>query len=56
MFNWYLRTFCVISNKRIKGLNLKHVRNIHGDEINMINCRSIWVDNKGRTYRVKLLG
>jgi hypothetical protein len=28
---------------------------IDGDEINYLNCRSIWVDNKGREYRVHQL-
>jgi hypothetical protein len=56
MFNLYLRTFCVITIEKAKSLNLRHVRNVHGDEINMINCRSVWEDDKGRTYRVQLLG
>ena len=49
---WYTRTFLVINIDYAKKLGLEHVRNIYGDEINHINCRSIWQDNKGRTYRV----
>lgn len=50
---WYYRNFKVISNKQAKQWGLKFVRNIYGDEINHINCRSIWVDKKGRNYRIK---
>lgn len=34
---------------------LTHVRNIYGDEINHLNCRSLWKDEKGRLYKVKQL-
>ena len=49
---WYTRTFLVININYAKKLGLKHVRNVYGDEINHINCRSIWKDDKRRTYRV----
>ncbi len=52
---WYARWFKVITNEQAKELGLVHVRNIYGDEINKINCRSIWEDAKGRKYRVELL-
>ena len=52
---WWLRTFKVITNERAEGLGLKHLENIYGDMINRINCRSIWEDEKGRTYRVSNL-
>lgn len=55
MKNWWLRNFRVISNKKAAELNLVLHRNIYGDEINRLNCRSIWEDKKGRAYRVRNL-
>lgn len=52
---WHERVFTIISNQRAKELGLTFIRNIHGDEINHINCRSIWEDKRGRKYRVKNL-
>lgn len=52
---WWIRTFKVISNKKAKELGLRHWRNVYGDEINHINCRSIWFDDKSRQYRVSHL-
>ena len=52
---WWIRIFKVISNQRAKELGLRHLRNVYGDEINHINCRSIWVDDKSRQYRVSHL-
>jgi len=52
---WYFRTFKVISNEQAIHLELTHIRNVYGDEVNRINCRSIWADSKGRHYRVELL-
>ena len=49
---WYLRSFKVITSNEALSLGLKHLCNIHGDLINMINCRSVWTDNKGRYYRI----
>ena len=53
---WWIRTFKVITSERAKELRLKHSRNVHGDEINVRNCRSIWHDNANREYRVSCLG
>jgi hypothetical protein len=44
----------VISNEQAKEWDLTHLKNIYGDEVNYINCRSIWKDEKGRNYRVEL--
>jgi len=55
MKNWIERTFKLITTNRAKEINLKFVRNIFGDEINMANCRSIWENSKGQTYRVREL-
>jgi len=52
---WWIRTFKVISNQRAKELGLRHWRNVYGDEINHLNCRSIWFDDKSRQYRVSHL-
>jgi hypothetical protein len=52
---WWIRTFRVISNQRAKDLGLIHWRNVWGDEIRWINCRSLWIDNKNRQYRVSHL-
>lgn len=51
-YMWLMRRFKVISNQKAKELGLKHLRNIYGDEINQLNCRSIFVDDKKRKYRV----
>jgi len=55
IIKWFLRNFRVISNQKAKKLGLKHYRNIYGDEINKINCRSIWIDGNSKKYRVKNL-
>lgn len=52
---WWIRTFKVISNQEAKKLGLKFQRNIFGDEINILNCRSIWIDSEIRKYRVQNL-
>ena len=52
---WWIRTFKVISNQRAKELGLKWYRNVFGDEINHLDCRSIWIDKRGNTYRVSHL-
>ena len=55
IYLWWLRTFKVISNQKAKELELTHRRNVYGDEINKLNCRSIWTDYKRRQYRVEHL-
>ncbi len=52
---WYARNFQVINIELTKEWNLKWYRNVFGDEINQINCRSLWSDKNGRKYRVELL-
>lgn len=49
------RLFKVITLEQALEYNLTFLRNVHGDEINHINCRSIWADKNGRTYRVESL-
>ncbi len=52
---WYARCFKVITKQQVEEWGLTHVRNVYGDEVNHINCRSIWMDLKGRTYRAAFL-
>ena len=44
--------FKVITRLKALELGLEFRNNIHGDAINHLNCRSLWSDSKGRTYRV----
>jgi len=55
IINWFIRLFLVISEDTARKKGLTHLRNIYGDEINMINCRSLWVDDFYRQYRVREL-
>ena len=52
---WICRTFEIITTVQAKEMGLTHLMNIYGDQINQLNCRSIWVDVKFREYRVKEL-
>lgn len=52
---WRTRHFKVISIKQAKELGLEFWTNVHGDGINLLNCRSLWSDSKNRTYRVQEL-
>ncbi|MFT6332969.1 MAG: hypothetical protein ACJAW3_001319 [Lentimonas sp.] len=49
---WYYRNFGTISQKQAESWGLKFYRNIYGDEINRLNCRSHWEDELGRLYSV----
>lgn len=51
----YRQMFVVINIKEAKEKNLNFVRNVYGDEINKLNCRSIW-SSKNRSWRVEQLG
>lgn len=53
MKKWFKRTFSVITQKEAIKLDLGFCYNVHGENINQLNCRSIWSDKKGREYRVK---
>lgn len=48
---WWYRNFKIITNQEAKQLGFTHFRNVYGDEINRINCRSIWFDHLHREYR-----
>ena len=49
---WFIRTFKVITIKEAESLGLSWNRNIYGDEINHLECRSLWVDSNDKVYRV----
>jgi len=51
----YYRLFKVITKEKAKELGLVFHRNVFGDEINHINCRSLWEDSYNRLYRVEEL-
>ena len=53
MIKWIKRTFLVISKKEAIELDLSFHHNIHGENINRLGCRSIWIDKEDRQYRVK---
>jgi hypothetical protein len=50
---WFARMFKVISRTQATKWKLTYYRTVYGDEINKLNCRSLWMDNKNRFYRVK---
>jgi hypothetical protein len=52
---WYCRNFRIITTEQAVKLHLKPWRNVYGDRINQENCRSVWVDEKHRGYRVEEL-
>lgn len=52
---WYARWFKVIEREQAIEWGLTYQRGVYGDEINHINCRSIWTDKLGRLYRVRSL-
>ena len=51
----YKRWFGILTLQECFDLSLSHIENIYGDEINKLNCRSIWVDSKGKKYRCESL-
>lgn len=48
---WFKKEFGILTIEECKNLNLSFCHNIYGDEINHINCRSIWRGEKGKSYR-----
>lgn len=53
---WFLRTFRgPITVTQAKSMGLEFVRNVSGDEINQLGCRSLWKDSSGNTYKVNNL-
>jgi hypothetical protein len=52
---WFKKEFGVLTMDECIKLGLEFCHNIYGDEINHINCRSIWRDKKGKSYRCESL-
>jgi hypothetical protein len=49
---WWFRNFKILSEKQALELKLNWISNVYGDKINYLNCRSIYVDNKNKYYRI----
>jgi hypothetical protein len=47
---WHLIGKRIPDTKTAIKMGLTHNSNIHGDLINILNCRSIWVDKYDNTY------
>jgi hypothetical protein len=56
IIKWFKRVFRILTIEECKELGLEFSHNVHGDNINNLNCRSIWKDEKGRTYKCGSLG
>tara|TARA_R110000850_G_scaffold33818_1_gene91938 strand:+ start:21 stop:263 length:243 start_codon:yes stop_codon:yes gene_type:complete len=51
----YRQLFISIDIEEAQKRGFRFVTNIYGDRINQLNCRSLWIDNKNRTWRVEQL-
>jgi hypothetical protein len=51
----YRQLFVSIDIEEAKERGFKFARNVYGDEINKLDCRSIWVEKKNRAWRVEQL-
>ena len=51
IFFWFKKEFGVLTIDECKNLQLTFCHNIYGDSINHLNCRSIWCNSKGKSYR-----
>jgi len=51
----YRQLFISIDIEEAKERGFKFARNVYGDEINHLNCRSIWLDKKNRAWCVEQL-
>ena len=56
VLNKYRQLFFAIDIEEARKRGFSFVGNVWGDEINRLNCRSIWRDDKSRRWRVKQLG
>lgn len=52
---WFRAWKMVESAEKAKEMGLHWRRNVHGDEINHINCRSLWNDDYWNVYRCRTL-
>ena len=53
---WIKKNFGVLTKQECLDLGLEFGFNIYGDGINKLNCRSIWLDYWGKTFRCSELG
>lgn len=53
---WIKKNFGVLTKQECIDLGLEFGFNIYGDGINKLNCRSIWLDYLGKTFRCSELG
>lgn len=47
----WLSGFHILSYKQVLKYKLVHICNVYGDAINLLNCRSLWTNNKGLFFR-----
>lgn len=52
---WYKKEFGILSIEECQKFGLEFCHNIYGDNINHLNCRSIWRDKTGKSYRCESL-
>ncbi|MGK0446560.1 MAG: hypothetical protein ACJA2M_000329 [Polaribacter sp.] len=52
----YRQLFISIDIEEARERGFSFIGNVWGDEINTLNCRSIWRDSKNRSWRVNQLG
>jgi hypothetical protein len=52
---WFKKEFGVLTLDECILLDLEFCHNVFGDAIKLLNCRSIWRDETGKSYRCKEL-
>lgn len=52
---WFKKNFGVLTIEECNKLNLEFCHNLYGDSVNNFNCRSIWRDGTGKSYRCESL-
>lgn len=48
---WFKKEFGVLSLEECEKLDLSHCHNVYGVRIDELNCRSIWRNKKGKSFR-----
>lgn len=48
---WYRKEFGVLTLDECRDLGLEFSYNVYGDNINQMNCRSVWRNAKGKSYK-----
>jgi hypothetical protein len=48
---WFTKEFGVLTIEECEKLDLSHCHNVYGLSIEELNCRSIWRNKKGKSYR-----